>query len=198
MKAYVIEQPGGPQMLQLRDIASPEPSAHEVQIRVRAGKMGAILAATALVAAVPVTSLAASPAAGHAATAAIGQQLRRYEQALNTSDVDSVMALYADDAVFMPQNSPPAVGRDAVRTAYRQVFSAIKLDVRFQIDEVRQLSKDWAYARTRSSGTAKVLSGNQSPGAEANQELFVFHRNADGQWRFARYIFSSTSAPAAR
>ncbi|NCE86433.1 zinc-binding alcohol dehydrogenase family protein [Pseudomonas sp. Q1] len=54
MKAYVIEQPGGPQVLQLRDIPSPEPTSDEVQIRVRAfglnraetylraGKMGEI------------------------------------------------------------------------------------------------------------------------------------------------------------
>ena len=56
MKAYVIEQFGGPEVLQLRDIPSPEPTADEVQIRVRAfglnraesslraGKMGAITA----------------------------------------------------------------------------------------------------------------------------------------------------------
>lgn len=56
MKAYVIEQPGGPDVLQLRDIPPPTPSAEEVQIRVRAfglnraelylraGKMGAISA----------------------------------------------------------------------------------------------------------------------------------------------------------
>lgn len=54
MKAYVIEQSGGPEALQLRDIASPEPGPDEVQIRVRAfglnraevyrraGKMGPI------------------------------------------------------------------------------------------------------------------------------------------------------------
>src|SRR5882762_8631437 len=54
MKAYVVEHPGGPEVLQLRDIPSPEPAADEVQIRVRAfglnraevywraGQMGAI------------------------------------------------------------------------------------------------------------------------------------------------------------
>ncbi|HCF2341727.1 TPA: alcohol dehydrogenase, partial [Pseudomonas aeruginosa] len=54
MKAYVIEQAGGPEVLRLRDIASPEPNANEVRIRVRAfglnraelyrraGKMGPI------------------------------------------------------------------------------------------------------------------------------------------------------------
>lgn len=30
------------------------------------------------------------------------------------------MTLYANDAVFMPQHSPPAVGRDAGSAAYRQ------------------------------------------------------------------------------
>lgn len=54
MKAYVIEKAGGPEVLQLRDIASAKPVADEVQIRVRAfglnraeiyrrqGKMGPI------------------------------------------------------------------------------------------------------------------------------------------------------------
>ncbi|AZC32306.1 Quinone oxidoreductase [Pseudomonas chlororaphis subsp. piscium] len=56
MKAYVIEQTGGPEVLQLRDIPPPAPTADEVLIRVRAfglnraetylraGKMGAISA----------------------------------------------------------------------------------------------------------------------------------------------------------
>lgn len=54
MKAYVVEQAGGPEALQLRDIPSPDPQADEVKIRVRAfglnraevyrrsGKMGPI------------------------------------------------------------------------------------------------------------------------------------------------------------
>ncbi|HEV7913205.1 MAG TPA: zinc-binding dehydrogenase [Albitalea sp.] len=36
MKAYVVEHSGGPEVLQLRDIPSLEPTADEVQIRVRA------------------------------------------------------------------------------------------------------------------------------------------------------------------
>ncbi|GLS32666.1 conserved hypothetical protein [Mesorhizobium albiziae] len=129
------------------------------------------------------------------AAAAITQQLKNYEQALNKSDVDAVMKLYAKDAVFMPQYSLPSVGRDAIRTAYENVFKAIKLNIVFKIDEVRPLAADWAYARTRSNGTVKVLASDQGPGPEANQELFVFHREDDGQWRIARYIFSTTNPP---
>lgn len=143
----------------------------------------------------PLGALAAQSPSNDVATAAIHQQLNRYEQALNNSDVDRVMTLYADDAVFMPQNSLPAEGRDAVQAAYRHVFGTIRLNVRFAIDEVRPLSRDWAFARTRSSGTVKVLGSDQPASAEANQELFLLHHEADGQWRIARYIFSTTNPP---
>ena len=129
---------------------------------------------------------------------AIRQQLQHYEKALNASDVGSVMKLYAADAVFMPQHSLPAIGRQAVREAYDNVFNAIKLDIRFEIDEVHTLSSTWAYARTRSKGTVKVLGGELPPGAEANQELFLLTKEGDGQWRLARYIFSTTTPPTQR
>ncbi len=67
------------------------------------------------------------------------------------------MALYTDDGVFMPQHFPSSVGSSAVRTAYDGVFKAIKLDVSFDIVEVRQVSPHWAFARTNSAGTVKVL-----------------------------------------
>lgn len=157
--------------------------------------MRTLLVTLALSALLPLTAWAASPSLNEAAEAAIHQQLRRYEQALNSSDVDRVMTLYADDAVFMPQHSLPAVGRDAVRAAYRHVFDTIKLDIRFAIDEVRLLSRDWAFARTRSNGAVNALGSDQPAGSEANQELFLLHREADGQWRIARYIFSTSNPP---
>lgn len=150
-----------------------------------------ILAATTLITLLPLCAVAAD----NADTQAIGLQLQSYAKALNASDVEAVMQLYATDAVFMPQHSLPAEGRDAVRTAYRHVFDSIQLDINFTIDEVAVLSHDWAYARTRSSGTVKVRASDQPPAAEANQELFLLHRESDGQWRFARYIFSTTNPP---
>jgi uncharacterized protein (TIGR02246 family) len=136
-------------------------------------------------------------AADNADAQAIRQQLQRYEKALNASDAEAVMELYAADAVFMPRHSSPAVGRDAVRAAYGKVFKAIKLDIKFAIDEVESLSSTRACARTRSSGTVKVLGTQLPPGAEGNQEFFLLRKEVDGQWRFARYILSTTNPPAA-
>ncbi len=157
--------------------------------------MRPLLSVALAAALLPIGAIAGKPSATDAARSAITQQLDRYERALNASDVDAVMQLYAKDAVFMPQHSLPAVGRNAVRGAYRHVFDTIRLNVDFSIDEIRLLSRDWAYVRTRSNGTVKVLASDQPAGPEANQELFLLHREDDGQWRFARYIFSTTNPP---
>ncbi|AJO79673.1 SgcJ/EcaC family oxidoreductase [Pseudomonas sp. MRSN 12121] len=146
----------------------------------------------------PMAAQAAAPASSDAVRNEVTRQLERYERALNASNVDQVMTLYAKDAVFMPQNSQPVVGRDAVRAAYRQIFGQIKLEVDFTIDEIQPLSPDWAFARTRSKGTVKVLAGDGKASPEGNQEVFLLHRESDGQWRFARYIFSTTNPPAAQ
>lgn len=139
-----------------------------------------------------VLSQASSAEEARDASAAIRSQLKRYEQALNSSNVESVMSLYANDGVFMPQHSLPSVGESAVRKAYVKVFKAITLDINFQIDEVVQLSPQWAFARTRSEGFVTInANGVKSP--EANQELFLFHKQEDGDWNIARYIFSTTN-----
>ena len=125
---------------------------------------------------------------------AIRAVLARYEQALNDSNTDTVMTLYTDDGVFMPQHFPSAVGSSSVRNAYDGVFKAIKLSVKFEIVEVRQVSPRWAFARTNSTGTVKVLADG-SGGPEANQELFVLQKTDSGDWKIARYCFSTTNPP---
>lgn len=125
---------------------------------------------------------------------AIQNVLSAYETALNAQDTDTIVSLYADDGVFMPQHSLPQVGREKIRAAYDHVFTAITLDIDFQIDEIGQLSEDWAFARTRSAGTVRINATGDS-GPEGNQELFLFQRTKGGNWKIARYIFSTTNPP---
>lgn len=122
---------------------------------------------------------------------AIAVVLAKYQDALNQSSTDAVMKLYASDGVFMPQNSPSSVGAQVVRKAYDAVFDAITLDVKFDIAEIRQLAPDWAFARTNSAGRVKIhATGESTP--EGNQELFLFQK-IDGDWKIARYCFSTTN-----
>ena len=122
---------------------------------------------------------------------AIAAVLAKYQDALNQSNTDAVLKLYAEDGVFMPQNSPSSVGAQAVRKAYEAVFDAITLTVKFDIAEVRQLAPEWAFARTNSAGRVKVNATGETS-AEGNQELFVLQKIGD-TWKIARYCFSTTN-----
>jgi uncharacterized protein (TIGR02246 family) len=126
--------------------------------------------------------------------AAIAAVLTKYNDALNASSVESSLALYVDDGVFMPPYSPSAVGKLAVRKAYQKVFDTITLHVKFTIEEIVQISPTWAFVRTNSAGTNKV-NATEVIGAEGNQELFVFKKGDDGAWKIARYSFSPTNPP---
>lgn len=91
----------------------------------------------------------------------------------------------------MLQNSRSSVGAYAVRKAYGAVFGTIALNVKFDTAEIRQLAPEWEFARTNSAGRVKVnATGESSP--EANQELFVLQK-IDGNWKIARYCFSTTN-----
>ena len=143
-------------------------------------------------------SLQAVPAAAQtvnpADEAAIKQVLASYETALNASKTEAVMSLYADDAVLLPQETPTVVGGKAVEQFYVGTFKAIKLDLKFQVAEIQTVSNDWAFLRTTSSGTMKILAnGNEVPAQM--QELFLLRKQA-GSWKLARYGFSSRLAPS--
>ena len=123
----------------------------------------------------------------------IESQLKAYEKALNTNDIETILGLYGQAPVFMPQHAPALVGRDAVRAGYRQVFDTIKLNVEFSIHEVEILG-DTAWARTSSAGRTRILAAGIEV-AEGNNELFVFKRE-NGDWKIHRYLFA-TSEPRA-
>ena len=122
---------------------------------------------------------------------AVAEVLAKYQDALNQSDTDAVMKLYAHDGVFMPQNSNSSVGASEVRKAYDAVFKTIKLTVQFNVAEVVEISPIWVFARTNSAGSVK-LHATGAGGPEANQELFLFQK-IDGAWKIARYCFSTTN-----
>jgi len=93
---------------------------------------------------------------------AVAATLAKYQDALNQSDTDAVMELYASDGVFMPQTSPSSIGVDAVRKAYDAVFQAIKLAVKFDIAEVVEMAPDWVCRDGQGPRDWRRRSGGQS------------------------------------
>jgi uncharacterized protein (TIGR02246 family) len=123
----------------------------------------------------------------------VESQIKTYEKALNSNDIESILSLYGQAPVFMPQHAPALVGREAVRAGYRQVFETIKLNVEFTIHEVEVLG-DTAWARTSSAGRTRILAAGIEV-QEGNNELFVFKRE-HGDWKIHRYLFATTQPRA--
>ena len=118
----------------------------------------------------------------------IREVLATYERSLNTSDADLAASCYADDGVFMPTSLPTVFGPD-MTDGYHQIFGAIRLDVRFTIDELVVTTDETAHALTRSNGTQTVLAtGDES--TESNREIFLFRRSDSDGWKISRYMFN--------
>jgi uncharacterized protein (TIGR02246 family) len=157
------------------------------------------IAAAALLAMTSFAAQAQTPAASNAAKAAddkaaIESTLSSYNAALNAGQTAAVLPLYTKEGIFMPPYSQSAIGQEAVRKAYDDVFKELKFNVKFNVAELVQMAPTWAYVRTNSAGTTAHHSTGKTT-SEANQELFIFRKDDDGMWRIARYSFSPTNPP---
>ena len=93
--------------------------------------------------------------------------LKAYEKALNTSDAAAALTLYGSEPIFMAQNAPAFVGRDAVQASYEFIFKTLKLNVVFTVHEIVPMGEDLAYGRTTSAGEQEILATHQNvPGGE--------------------------------
>jgi uncharacterized protein (TIGR02246 family) len=122
-----------------------------------------------------------------AANDEIRELLKTYERSLNTSDAVLAARCYTSDGVFMPTTLPTARGA-AMEDAYVRTFAAIRLNVKFTVDELVIASDTIAYALTRSNGTQTVLATGAET-AESNREVFIFAIE-DNDWRIRRYLFN--------
>ena len=112
-----------------------------------------------------------------------------YAAALRANDVEALVALYASNGVFMRDNMPAVVGREALRAAYREVFATLKVDLSFTIQET-EVAGDMAWLRATSSGRIKVLATGMET-AEAFNLVVIFRREA-GAWKIRNYIYASS------
>lgn len=125
--------------------------------------------------------------------AAIESTILAYFRALNDANIDAILGLYSRDPVMLPFLQPAVVGIDAVRANYEGTFQLIHFAVKTTIQELVEMSPEWAYVRTDTSGTfTPTRTGEGAPAAF--HELFLLRKTDAEHWRIARYSFSPVSA----
>ncbi|MEL7117112.1 MAG: nuclear transport factor 2 family protein [Pseudomonadota bacterium] len=136
-------------------------------------------------------STAPALAGGHGEAEKIAEVLRSYETFVNESNAEGLGSLYTDDAVLMPDRFDIFEGADAITGFYAFAFSALTLDLVFEIDtDDIVVDGDTAYATTTSTGTRFIKDADLTV-PEINRELWVFEQ-VGGDWKIARYAFNKS------
>jgi ketosteroid isomerase-like protein len=131
-------------------------------------------------------SLTTSEVSDHGATTAL---LHAYGSVLASRSLPDLLSIYTSDGVLMAPGFQPVVGLEALKNSYERIFSTIKLEIKFSIDEIVVMDSEWAFARTTAEGR-KFWLQKGSDEKHHNQEIFVCQK-VDGEWKIARYCFSS-------
>lgn len=133
-------------------------------------------------------------AAAHEDEAAITALWDKYDAAVESGDVEAVLAIHTDDSVRMPPNEPTIIGKEGIRSWYQRTFDEATIELEISQEEIEVLG-DWAFER----GTFAATFTPKEEGEPANDNgkfVIMSQRQADGSWKRARAIWSSDNPPA--
>ncbi len=129
----------------------------------------------------------ARPAAEPGARQAIEAAVNRYVAASNEGDADALAQLYTEDAVLLPPDHAPVLGREAIQDFWRQgTDSGLQVrTIRVEVDGgVGYLIGMYTLPRT-----------NQEP-ADSGKYVMCLRRQRDGSWKLAADIWNSSAVEA--
>lgn len=110
--------------------------------------------------------------------------VQTWQSATIAGDVDTVLGLMTDDAVFLTPGRSPIGKSEFAESARTPAGSPRpKLEIHSQIQEI-QVSGDWAYLWTQLS--VKVMPPGGKPVSERAGHTLTVLRRVDGHWRLAR------------
>jgi ketosteroid isomerase-like protein len=107
--------------------------------------------------------------------------MERYAAGLRWGAVDGLVALYTSDGVFIRDGLPAAVGTEALRAAYRQMFATGKVDRAFEIKET-EVAGDMGWLRATGNGRINTV--------------VIFRRTPAG-WKISCYVDTAGKATGA-
>jgi uncharacterized protein (TIGR02246 family) len=119
---------------------------------------------------------------------AIGRLRSEFVQATNEGDVDRLMTLFEDDAVFVPADDPTCEGKDAIADYFDDVMRDAPQTLDLDVLETR-VEGGWAFERL----DATINSTDPESGEETEtwaRYFWVLKRQPDGGWKIDRAIYN--------
>jgi uncharacterized protein (TIGR02246 family) len=124
---------------------------------------------------------------------AIQNLLKEATAAHHAGDAERWAAVFASDAVGMPQGDTAISGREALLARRRADFEKYVSTATIEPLEI-EVAGDWGFARTAVSGAFTPKDGGP-PIQLDEKEIVIFRRQPDGSWKVARLIGNSNRPP---
>ncbi len=136
-----------------------------------------------LVAILAIVVLAACAPQGAQPSPELAAMSERWEQGLNTGDLDLLVSMYTSDARLMAPNTPMAQGSEAVRAAFGELIEG---GITGEIDTIEAaVSGDLGYR----AGTYSLFAADGSP-VDTGKYVEVWQKTAAG-WQIADDVWNS-------
>lgn len=123
--------------------------------------------------------------------AAIKKLAKDWSSGWNSGDVKTLLSLFTNAPVLMPQGQPPVTGKLAIRSLYKPLFEGYTIKGNGTIVEI-EVSGDLGYFRSSYTITVAPKGGGERIKSKG-KSLFIVKRQGDGHWRIARLIDNSDS-----
>ncbi len=143
---------------------------------------------------------------------ALNRVRETHDGAVNAGDLEAYLAVFAEDAVSMPPNEPPVVGKEAFRVWAQGLFGQFSFEETMSSEEV-VVTGDWGFdrgtytirptpkvAREPVEGTSieQPEIGRELDYAQTGKYLWILKRQPDGSCKIARDMWSSNHPPPGR
>ena len=109
--------------------------------------------------------------------------------ALNTDDVDGIMAGLTDNHITMAPNEPALADKVKLRNHHEERIENYTSNFSFIIDEIEMFG-DWAFVRFSSAVTVTPRFSDVSMNSKS-KGIWIWKRQTDGKWKLARSIWNS-------
>lgn len=117
-----------------------------------------------------------------------------FQAAENAGDIARVRATFAEDIVMLAPNAPAAIGRDSATARLQATFNAGRLQIAYESQET-VVTGDWAFDRGTYRFTMTPRGGSE-PSRQVGKYLWIYRRDAAGQWKLSRIAWNSSERPA--
>ena len=112
-----------------------------------------------------------------------------WSAAAQSKDVEKSVAVYAEDAVFLPNGAPIATGKTQIRDAWSHLMALPGVELKFAPTNIEVAkSNDMAY----DVGTyqLKVNDPQGNPTTQIGKYVVVWKKQPDKQWKVVADIFN--------